>query len=242
MRLANLAVLVAVPLLAGAKGASATTFTYDSYSVANEQNIQITSPNNIFGGMGQIALNGSGANAGQTLPAWCLDVSTYLTNTGSYQIAPLTTAGAGGMNPSLTTTQIGQIGSLMANGNALIKLNAGTDVSAAIQLAIWQTEYGASFSYAPGSVSSGVLDLVTTYLADVATGGAWGSAVTNVSLLSQPGNQTLGFVNSGFSTGETPLPTTLTMMLGGLAFVGLFGFFGRTQDRGRKQDFVFAAT
>lgn len=229
MRLTKFAVLVAIPLLVGAKTASASTFTYGSMSVTNMQTVQITSPNNIFGGMGQIVLNGSGANLGQTITAWCLDVFTYLTNSGTYQITPLTTAGAGGSNPSLTTTQMGQIGSLILHGNALVGSSA--DVSAAIQLAIWKTEYGSSFNYSPGSVSSNVSNLVTTYLANVASGGAWSTPV-NVTLLQQAGNQTLGFID-GFSNGEltpTPLPSTLTMMLGALFLCGFVGFFRRKQS------------
>lgn len=227
MRLANLAVVVAIPFLVSAKSASATTFTYGSISVANEQTVQITSPNNIFGGMGQITLNGSGPNIGQSILAWCLDVTTFLTTSGSYRTSPLTTAGAGGANPSLTSAQIGQIGSLIAHGNALI--SGPTDASAAIQLAIWTTEYGAGFSYAPGSVSSSVRGLVTAYLANVASGGAWSSPV-NVTLLQQAGNQTLGFVDPGSSNGglaPTPLPSTLTMMLGTLSLFGVVGVFRR---------------
>lgn len=229
MRLANLVVFVAIPLLVSAKSASATTFSYDSLSVTNERTIQITSPNNIFGGMGQITLNGSGLNVGQSILAWCLDVTTYLTTSGSYQTTPLTTAGAGGVNPSLTGTQIGQIGSLISHGNAVVSGSA--DASAAIQLAIWTTEYGSHFSYAPGSVSSSVTSLVTSYLANVASGGAWSSPV-NVTLLQQAGNQTLGFVDPGSSNGgltPTPLPSTLTMMLGALSLFGFVGFLRRKQ-------------
>lgn len=226
MRMAKLAVLVAAPLLIGATSASASTFTYGTFSVANEQNIQITSPNNVFGGMGQITLHGSGANIGQTILAWCLDVTTFLAPSGSYTTAPLTTAGAGGSNPSLTTTQVGQIGSLISHGNAAI--GSSTDASAAIQLAIWTTEYGSSFSYAASSVSTAVKNLVTTYLANVASGGAWSSPVA-VTLLQQPGNQTLAFDpgTSGIGLTPTPLPSTLTMMLGTFALFGLVGFLRR---------------
>ena len=104
--------------------------------------------------MGQIVLQGAGANTGQTLLAWCLDVFTYLQNSGTYQISPLTTAGSGGSNPPLTNMQISQIGSLMVNGNALIKTSSDTNVSAAIQLAIWLTEYGNNFRVQECFVSS----------------------------------------------------------------------------------------
>jgi hypothetical protein len=214
---ARLALLVAA-LLLRPDFASAATFTYSSYSVANPQNITILTPNNVVGAAGQITLVGSGANAGETLQAWCLDVFTYLTGSSTYQISSLTTAGAGSPNPSLTTTQIAQIGALMVNGNALI--NTATDVSAAIQLAIWQTEYGGSFTYS--GVSSAVTNLANAYLANVGTGGIWSGGSYGITLLSAPGNQTLGYA-SGDQNGEltpTPLPAAWLMMVSGLAGIG----------------------
>src|SRR5664279_2016273 len=132
-------------VIAGANVASAATFTYNGYTVANEQNINILTPNTISGGAGQVTLIGAGANSGQNLLAWCLDVYDFLAGSGTYNIAPLTTAGAGGSNPSLTTTQIGEIGALMKNGD--LHIGDSTDVSAATQLAIWKVEYGAAFAY-----------------------------------------------------------------------------------------------
>ncbi len=210
MRLVGLC-RIAVPLAAALLGevtcASASTFTYGSYSVVNEQNITILTPNDISGGMGGINLIGSGPNAGQNILAWCLDIYTYLTGAGTYQIGPLTIAGSGDGNPALTNTQIGQIGSLMAHGQAII--NTTYDASAAIQLAIWETEYGNSFTYS--GVSSDVSSLANTYLGYVETG-IWDTPDYNVSLLSESGDQNLGFV--------TPLPAALPLFAGGLGFVG----------------------
>lgn len=228
MRSSHVAVLVALPLLVGATSASATTFSYGSYSVANEQNISITQPNAVSGGMGQITLNGSGFNIGQTITAWCLDVYTYLSNTGSYQTSTLTTAGAGGSNPSLTSTQINQIGSLMSHATAAISSSAYA--SAAIQLAIWKTEYS---NFSATGVDSNVSSLASTYLTNVGNGGAWNVFSGSVTLLQQSGNQTLGYVSgSGTELNPTPLPSTLTMMLGALSLFGFVGLVRRTKRFG----------
>jgi hypothetical protein len=208
----RVALPLAVALLAGADIARAETISYGSYSVINEQNISIYTPSSVTGGAGQIVLNGSGANAGQNFLAWCLDIYTFLANTGTYGLSSLTTAGSGGSNPSLTTTQIGEIGALMLNGDRLI--NASRDVSAATQLAIWKVEYGASFS--SDGISPSVTSLAQTYINQAGPGGTLGPVP--VTLLSQPGNQHLG----GVAT--TPLPSTWTMLLGGLAGILFLAF------------------
>jgi hypothetical protein len=216
--------LVAAALVAGVNVASAATFTYSSYSVTNEQDITILTPNSISGGAGQIKLIGSGANAGVVtndgadILAWCLNIYTYLANSGTYTVGTLTTAGTGGSNPTLTTTQIGEIGALMLNGDAII--NSSTNVSAAIQLAIWKIEYGNTFT--SSGLSSAVTTLANTYISDV-NGGSWGPDY-NVSLLSESDNQNLGFVT------PTPLPSTWTMMLIGAAGLGFFAYRG-TKNR-----------
>jgi hypothetical protein len=199
---------LAATILATADVASASTFTYSGYSVANEQNIQILTPNDIYGGSGQIALQGSGPNAGETIFAWCLDVFTYLAGSGTYTVGPLTIAGSGSPNPTLTPQQIGEIGGLINYGNTHI--NASYDVSSAIQIAIWMVEYGNAFSYSGTSVSDS--NLALQYYTEV-TGGAL-PLDENVSLLSESNNQYLAFLS--------PLPSTWTMMLIGLAGIGLY--------------------
>ena len=111
MNCRSLAALCVAAFLVKPDIASAATFTYNSYNVANPQSINILTPNAVTGLAGQITLHGSGANAGQTLQAWCLDVFTYLTNSATYTISSLTTSGAGGSNPALTTAQINLLAS-----------------------------------------------------------------------------------------------------------------------------------
>jgi hypothetical protein len=208
--------LLGAALLAGAPVASASTFTYSSYSVTNEQSINIFTPNNVSGGAGEIVLTGSGANAGHTIVAWCLDIYDFLTNSGTYNVGVLTTSGSGGANPTLTTTQIGEIGALMAHGESLI--NTSHDVSAAIQLAIWEIEYGSAFT--SNGITPSVSTLAATYVTDVKNG-TW-APDSNVSLLSLRGDQTLGFL--------TPLPASWLMMLSVLAGLGFIAF--RRQKHG----------
>ena len=215
-------------VIAGVNVASAATFTYNGYTVANEQNINILTPNIISGGAGQVTLIGSGAaDAGKNLQVWCLDIFTYLLGSDTYTVGSLTTAGAGGSssNPTLTTQQIGEIGALVVNGNSLIATpGRSNDISAAIQLAIWKVEY-TNFTYT--GLDSGAIALAAGYLADVAPGGTW-APVSNVSLLSEgDNNQTMAFVTAssgGGQGGETPLPAALPLFASGLGALGLLGW------------------
>jgi len=217
--------VIALSVLAGCsfevRVAHATTFQYDSYSTINAQTINVLSPTVGYGEMGQLILNGAGPNSGQTLTAWCLDVSVYLTTSGTYTLGPLTTAGAGGSNPALTTEQISEIGSLMLNG-----LSSDTDSSAATQLAIWMLEYGSEFSYS--GVSSAVTALALTYESNVMPGGEWYCPNCTVTLLSSLGDQSLGYAllptEGGGTLPAVPLPATLPLFATGLGALGLLGW------------------
>ncbi len=218
--------VLALSVLAGfsfaASAASATTFQYNSFTVTNEQDIHILTPNNVTGGMGQIVLHGSGANLGQTLDAWCLDVYDFLTHSGTYTVGPLTTTGSGGSNPGLSTTQISEIGSLMLKGNSLI--GTGTNVSAATQLAIWMVEYGASLTFS--GVSTSVKNLAKQYVDNVSAGGIWECPTCTVTLLSLNGDQNLGVGANlpGGNQGSTPLPAALPLFAGGLSGFGMLAW------------------
>jgi len=217
--------VIALSVLAGCsfevRVAHATTFQYDSYSTINAQTINVLSPTVGYGEMGQLILNGAGPNSGQTLTAWCLDVSVYLTTSGTYTLGPLTTAGAGGSNPALTTGQISEIGSLMLNG-----LSSDTNSSAATQLAIWMLEYGSEFSYS--GVSSAVTTLALTYESNVMPGGEWYCPNCTVTLLSSLGDQSLGYAllpaEGGGTLPAVPLPATLPLFATGLGALGLLGW------------------
>lgn len=239
-------------LVGGTKVASADTFTYSSYSVPGEQDIQITKPNDIYGGMGQIDLSGTlttGSGPGQNIviQAWCLDVYTYLLGNGydgsppssppfTYNVTQLTTAteNAGfsltGTNNTakLSQTQIDDIGALIAYGNANIN---NANVSAATQLAIWETEYGQTngqpnFTFT--GVSSATISQANTEIMDLASISSANLANfgSDVGLLTQgtsAANQTLAFFNPGPNGGRgVPGPLAGSgvpgvLLLGGLA-------------------------
>ena len=130
---------------------------------------------------------------------------------------PLTTAGSGAPNPTLTAAQINQIGSLMLAGNKDVADNAlGVDGSTAFQLAIWAVEYGGALL---DNANSTLAALVTTLVAESATGGSLNDPFATVELLDAPAqNQVLAF-----AVDAVPLPGTLWLMLSGLglAFGGL---------------------
>jgi hypothetical protein len=138
--------LTAFAITIGALAATpafATTFDYGSYNVVNNQDVTITGPNNFdeTGGSGQIDLIGTGANAGQTIAVWCIDLVQTLQNSGVFTYDdPSSVTIAGTQGVALTSTQIGEIGGLIAYGNA----NIGTgdyNFSSALQIAIWTIEY-----------------------------------------------------------------------------------------------------
>jgi hypothetical protein len=203
MRIYRFALPLIVATFAAANAANASTFSYDGYNVVNQQN-----------DAGQLVLSGTGANAGQTLLAWCLDYYNDLDYRGSYQVGQLNGSGSGHGNPTLTPTQIGEIGALMLNGDALI--NTNFNVSAAIQAAIWSIEYGRSFSL--DGFSKAVKNLAEEYIGYVENG-TW-APDNNVYLLSASSNQNLGYVD------PTPLPSTWVLMAIGLAGFGFLAYRG----------------
>jgi hypothetical protein len=234
MRPCSLALPVIGALVAGGSVASAATFDYNGYSVVNEQTIQILTPHNIYGGMGEVTLHGAGGNLNESLNVWCLDIFTYLLGSDTYNQGPLTIAGANGStnNPALTTTQIGEIGALMANANALISANS--NASAAIQMAIWMTEYP-TFGYT--GVTPATSALATTYYDYALAGtGSWGPVSSVTLLTSVQGlnkNQDMGFVDPGLYLGSsftTPLPSTWTMILAGFAGLGFLAYRGNKRN------------
>ena len=210
---AALAVLAAVP-------AHAATFEYNAALVPLGQNVDISGVRNVRVDAGQVVLVGAGPNAGQTADVWCVDLLDNLQQSSIYNLTPLTTAGVGGGNPALTSSQINEMGSLMIHGDIDVADNAeGLDGSLAFQLAIWSVEYGLAFSDDADGV---VQAIVTKLLFNVEDpSGKWFCTNCSVELFDAAAeNQVLatGFVS------PTPLPAALPLFAGGL---GLLGFFGR---------------
>jgi hypothetical protein len=219
-----------------ANAASATSYTYSNYSVADEQPITITAPNNVSGGAGQITLYGSGPDAGINIAAWCLDVYDYLQSSGTYTVTGLTTSGSGGSNPTLSLTQIGEIGGLILQGNSFIANNTDSPLaSAAIQIAIWMVEYS---NFSSNISSSSALGTLAWEYYNYITNGTWGRDV-QVSLLSEANNQDLAFIDPNFSLPGTPIPGTLFLFAGGLGLIGMVG--ARKRRNGRRLAKVMTA-
>lgn len=212
--------LATTAVLGLASPALADQFVYSSESVFQGQNITITSPNSITADTGMIQLVGS-RNGGPTtiLDAWCVDLFHTLQNSAIYNIVPLTTAGSGSPNPSLTATQINEMGTLMLRGVADTPGDVfGTNTSAAFQLAVWAVEYGGTLLDNANSVP-GLQALVTQMVANASVGGIWFDPNATVELLdAAPTNQVLAF---GADVAATPLPAALPMFLGGLGILGL---------------------
>ena len=212
--------------------ASATTFSYSSYSVVDSQGLVITGPTNttpspLTTSAGQIVLKGSGADTGINLATWCLDLYDTLTHSGIFAISPLTTSGTGGLNPTLTGTQIGEIGGLMHYGDVALSTHtaplggSASDYSAAVQIAIWAIEYenvGWAYEFAPAGVTS----LVSLLVTDIGNGDIASNAFGLT--LAQEGNQTLAFIPGDNDLPGVPLPAALPLFATGLGGLGLLGW------------------
>jgi hypothetical protein len=206
----TLAILTAAVAMLAAAPATATEFDYGSFSVINQQNITFTLPLARTGGAGEIVLNGTGPNAGQQLDAWCIDLFDNLASSSIYNIVPLTNAGVGFPNPTLTNQQISQMGSLMIHGTADVPGDPDINASAAFQLAIWNIEYqGDLLDNASGALAT----LVAVLVSRVQPGGIWdcpGCTVDQLDVL--PQNQVLAF---GVPS-ETPLPSAMLLFATGI--------------------------
>jgi hypothetical protein len=256
-RSCRLALLFVFAVFAGTNAASAASYKYSSYNTQldgelNGQYVTINTPRSVTGLAGQVELVGASPNSGQNLLVFCLDIYDTLNSSGgTYTVSPLTTSSqlttnSAGSGQRLSSSQIGEIGSLIVNGDkaitaasaAYLKVNSQTnaqylqEVSAAVQLAIWDVEYntkvvngknqatGTVFTYT--GIAQGTINLANTYVANVESGGAWDVLYYNVSLLTAPGNQSMVYVS------PSPLPATLPLFVTGL---GALGWLARRRKR-----------
>ena len=199
---AGLAALAATP-------GYAQMFTYSGYNVVNQQNVTITDSalgvNGLQGGSGQIDLYGSGANVGQTLDTWCIDIQHDLQGSGTYTFGYATPV-------TLTAAQASEIGGLIAFGdNNLYKSVDGqsaSDTSAAVQQAIWTIEYGSGLTISGQNNPTLVNYLITSAQSGAIPGNGFDPIL-------EAGNQTLAVV---------PEASTWAMMALGFAGLGFAGF------------------
>ena len=159
-RLLNLLAGASFLTAASAGAALAGTITYTSYSVFDQENVHLTDSavgvNNEYAGAGQITLNGTNTPGG-SLAVWCVDISDELQGSGSFT------------NGSIYTgTAANQINALISNVTPLLATN--TDASSALQMAIWQVEFGSALVETPDNASE--TSLVNQYITNV-TNGTW---------------------------------------------------------------------
>lgn len=223
--LLGVSLTASLTLMAG--GAFASTFEYNGYSVVNNTNVTITGGTNPgYYGSGQIDLQGSGANAGQTLAAWCIDAFDDLQGSSIYNIIspPFNNHGGNVGSPVIGATALGEIGALIHYGDTNIN---SSYVSPAVQLAIWTIEYsGAGMTFT--SDSSQVNSLVTTLV----------SEATNNELTALPLSylrEVVGVTGDGhsfnqglaFEVSPVPLPAALPLFGTVLAGLGAIGWYGK---------------
>ena len=227
----RLVMLSTVAMLLALAPAKAAQFDYSSIAVNQGQNITLSGIVSEQVDAGQIVLTGTGPNAGSSADVWCVDVFDHLMTSGIFNLTPLTTAGAGSPNPTLTSVQINQMGALMIAGDAdILNDKLGVDTSVAFQLAIWAVEYGGTLL---DNADSTLAALVTALVADVQPGGSLADPNARVTLFDAAAqNQVLA---TGFDVSTVPLPGTIWLMAGAL------GLFGGMVGRRKKSPSAFAA-
>jgi hypothetical protein len=216
MRLIKLtAILAGLAVFGGhTTDASAGTFTYQSYGFAGE-NVHITDislwVNNEYGGAGLITLNGS-----SVIPAYCVDIADWLLGSGTYNtgVNPNSNFNLAGLSSFTGHSKIADIGALIANGSN----------DAAVQVAIWETEYGAAVTITPDDQQ--LQAVANTYFTDLKT--LW-TVPKNLSLmeLTPAGgqtNQTLVYM--------VPAPEPGSMAILGAAMITL-GYVRKRRQIGR---------
>jgi hypothetical protein len=209
------AVLTGLAMLGGySTAATAGTFTYQSYGFSGE-NVHITDlslgVNNEYGGAGLITLNGS-----STIAAYCVDIADWLLGSGTYNtgINPAANPNLAGLSGFTGHSKIADISALIANGS-----NA-----AAVQVAIWETEYGSAVTITPDDPH--LQSVANAYFADLQT------------LWTVPGNRSLmELTPTGGQTNQALVylvaaPEPASMAILGAAMITL-GYVRKRRQTGR---------
>jgi len=215
-------------------GLLSAPLNYDAVNVVNPATVTITGLVGVTAYTGEIQLHvplPNNAGSAGWLDTWCIDIFDDLRDPGTFNTIlsqPFNDNGSG-HTPQIPNTALQTIGALVDYGDA--NSNIG-NISAAVQLAIWQTEYGAAnihFSGGPSqtdinNVIAAALLMDPSYdinrLREVIDPTTRGNT-----------NQGLVFEIAGSQVpGGTPLPPTWTMMLIGMAGIGFFAM-PRTRKR-----------
>jgi hypothetical protein len=179
-------------LAALALPSKADTFTADTATVINGQNITLFTPAFANTQAGEIRLHNNLTNT--NLLVWCLDIFDVISLPYTYQV---NTYQAGDVRPgitNLTAAQIRQIAGLMVLGNTMFS-------DAAIALAIWRVEYGALFS---SNASGALLADSTLAMNDSIVGGILDCCNCVLTVLTDaPANPSQAF---GYATVQLAVP------------------------------------
>jgi hypothetical protein len=204
--------LVTAGILATA--ANAGTLTYESYGFSGE-NVHIGDSllgvDDEYSGAGVITLDGS-----SSISAYCVDIADWLLGSGTYNtgVNPASDPNLAGVSSITGHSKISDIGSLIANGS-----NA-----AAVQVAIWETEYGPAITITPDD--PGLQAVADAYLADLQT--RWdvpeGLSVFELTPADDETNQSLVYM------GRMPEPASVAIL--GTTII-LLGYARRRRRTGR---------
>lgn len=222
--------------------AQAGIITYDSYNVVDNVNVTIGYPGISSGpyGSGEIQFFNGGNLVATT---YCIDVQHDLLGSGQWNVTDavdtagvsnIDNAGGGPGGTLLSWSTLGELGALEEYGETNLGSNA--NVSAAVQLAMWDVEYGSAITTT--SASSAVQALASTLVFDATTGRlgsdtdvAWLHYCNSDNVCNQGQLELLGPGNSITNPPFiTPEPSSLAI-LGGV----LLGFagFGAWRRRSR---------
>lgn len=198
--------LQAAPAHAGPSTVTVTGVSVQGDAVTLEEGHPLASDTTVTAG--PITLTTS---LGTRLVAWCVDlfhpIQAGTMQNLHYAVGTVTTDNSPSQN-TLTAAQLTGVGKLANYGQSLLDTGKGTsDTLAAVQVAIWSTEYG-NFQYS--GLSSA---LVSDALAKSAS-----FAATDYGLLAQNGTQTLVVAGSGAAA--VPEPASLALVAGGLGLLG----------------------
>ena len=203
---------MAAALFAGSKHSARADVAYTSYSVLNNQNATISfltgskAGTSEVGGSGQITLNGITNNgvSSDSLNTWCVDIYDDLAGSSSFSSI---------LRYASTDSVFGKIDALISHATTQL-LSQDYNASAAIQVAIWEVEYGSAVSI---SSSQGVDDLAKTYVSNVQNGTWQADSKTAVSVLHVAGNQDQAYLTN------VPEPAGMGMLVAGLIGIGIIG-------------------